>query len=224
MDEIGKKIVELRGEGLSQRQLARRAGIEQATLSRIENGEMALVSPHLQKIAKALNVEPSVILGSASLDFHKAEIGSRRLPVWDYTTAASFVYSSPHDRAKGGQQYVLTDRDYPPGTFGLLVTDDSMKPMITKGMVGIIDPTRETRPNSVVAVKYRDSGREVVALRYFHDRGAGPEGQKRFEAVPANLAYRTLFSDEPEVAVVGVVVEDRRFYDQEPEFTGSLLG
>ena len=212
MSDIGKKIIELRGPGVSQRQLALRAGIEQGTLSRIERGEMQLVSPHLQRIAQALNVPESVLLATEDRIVHPAEIGSRRLPVWDYTTAASFVYSSPQKFKKDGQQFVLTDRDYPAGTFALHVTDRSMEPLISQGMVVIIDRTREVRPDCLVAVEYEDAGSRIIATRHYHDRGQSSDGMSRFEALPANRAYRTLTSEDPFVKVVGVVVEDRRYY------------
>ena len=57
-----EKLWELRvNQGLTQRQLARKAGISNATLSKIEHGRSAR-PPTLKKLADVLGVEPVDLL------------------------------------------------------------------------------------------------------------------------------------------------------------------
>jgi len=52
---IGGRVVALRKRlGMSQRKLAKRSGVSQATLSRLENGERTPTIPDLLKLARAL--------------------------------------------------------------------------------------------------------------------------------------------------------------------------
>ncbi len=56
---IGRKINELRGKlGMTTTELAKRVGISQAQISRLENGKQGFRSNTLSRIAKALGVKP----------------------------------------------------------------------------------------------------------------------------------------------------------------------
>ena len=56
---IGRKIGELREKlGMTTTQLAKRVGISQAQISRLENGKQGFRSNTLDRIAKALSVKP----------------------------------------------------------------------------------------------------------------------------------------------------------------------
>ncbi len=62
--ELGRRIAELRAAaGLKSRELAELAGIRQSYVSSIENGKKVPTIGVLQKIAKALNVTVSDLLG-----------------------------------------------------------------------------------------------------------------------------------------------------------------
>lgn len=62
--EIGKRLRKLRDEtGLSQKVLAERAGISENTLARLERGEHLIAQETTEKLAKALDVSSSDILG-----------------------------------------------------------------------------------------------------------------------------------------------------------------
>lgn len=56
---IGRKVSALRGKlNMSATELARRVGISQAQISRLENGKQGFRSNTLNRIAKALSVKP----------------------------------------------------------------------------------------------------------------------------------------------------------------------
>jgi transcriptional regulator with XRE-family HTH domain len=65
--EIGKKIVELREKkGLSQRELARRVGLNPSVMNRIETGDRPLRADELKKISEVLGVNSDLILGNSA--------------------------------------------------------------------------------------------------------------------------------------------------------------
>src|SRR5215217_7049534 len=53
------------GQGWSQRDLAARSGVAQNTISQLERGERKAMPSTVRKLAEALGVEPSVLLGEA---------------------------------------------------------------------------------------------------------------------------------------------------------------
>jgi transcriptional regulator with XRE-family HTH domain len=64
MSPIAIRIRELRVErGLTQAQLARRAGVREATISELETGKSRRLLEVLAKIARALGVAPGDLLG-----------------------------------------------------------------------------------------------------------------------------------------------------------------
>ncbi len=66
--EIHNKIRLLREtQGISQESIAYDLGISQKSYSRIENGDTSLKLSHVEKIAKALQVQPSDLLNADTL-------------------------------------------------------------------------------------------------------------------------------------------------------------
>jgi len=62
-EAIGRKVYELRGtRNLNTIQLAKKAGISQAQVSRLENGLQGFRSDTLLEIALALDVHPRVLV------------------------------------------------------------------------------------------------------------------------------------------------------------------
>lgn len=63
LESIGRKIALIRADKkMSQEDLSGESDIARNYISRIENGKVAFSIPVLLKIAKALKVEPSVLL------------------------------------------------------------------------------------------------------------------------------------------------------------------
>jgi HTH-type transcriptional regulator, competence development regulator len=60
---VGKRVrQERRRQGLSQTDLALRAGVEQRAISEIETGRRAMTLSTLHKLARALEVEPAQLI------------------------------------------------------------------------------------------------------------------------------------------------------------------
>ena len=222
---FGNNVRHLREKrGMTTAQLGELAGMQQGNLSKIENGRAWIGEKKLTALASALEVPVSLLFSdmedenSPIRTLALAEIGSRKLPVWDYPTAATFAYSSSLRSGRSrelpkDQPYVLTDRDYSKNSFGLKISDDAMAPLFTPGMVAIIDPDRKPEPNKVVAVLVRkDAKADEIVLRVYHDRGTDDAGQPIYEAAPRNRAYRTYFSEKDDISIVGMVAEQRSYF------------
>jgi len=78
--KIGLKVSKLREkQGLTTTELARRVGISQAQISRLENGKQGFRSSTLAKIAEALGVRPVYFLLEEGENESAALIGSGKL-------------------------------------------------------------------------------------------------------------------------------------------------
>lgn len=207
VERIGERIAKLRGK-ISQRQLALKAGIEQATLSRIERGEMDLVSPHVAKLAKALAVTPEDLIGERS-NVAPVRLDGRLVPVLDYIQAGTFAGVAPYFRDEEMTDFIPTMGGHSENTFALRVRGESMMPEFREGDIVVIDPEIAPQPEDFVVGK--DQGGEATFKRY-HRRGVDPNtGNIRFDLVPLNPAYETLHSTEQHIEIVGTMVEHHRY-------------
>ena len=77
---IGRKVSALRGKlNMSATELARRVGISQAQISRLENGKQGFRSNTLNRIAKALSVKPIYFFLEEGENESAALMGSGKL-------------------------------------------------------------------------------------------------------------------------------------------------
>lgn len=192
---------------ISQRELSRITGIEQATLSRIERGEMSLLSPHVATLARALNIPVSKLLGITS-NIAPAHVGSRRIPVLSYKQAGSFSSLTPFIQEEEMTDFVLVDLPHSASTFALRVQGDSMEDVFAEGDVVVIDPDMDLQPGDYV-VALEDNGN--TTFRRYKDSGINDEGNRIFELVPLNSLYPTLRSDRQGITIKGVMVEHRKY-------------
>jgi SOS-response transcriptional repressor LexA len=207
VERIGERIAKLRGK-LSQRQLAVKAGIEQATLSRIERGEMDLVSPHVARLAKALAISPEELLHERS-NVEPVRLNGRLVPVLDFIQAGTFAGVAPYFRDEEMTDFIPTMGGHSEDTFALRIRGESMTPDFREGDIVVIDPEIAPQPEDFVVGK--DQGGEATFKRY-HRRGVDPAtGNIRFDLVPLNSAYETLHSTEQHIEIVGTMVEHHRY-------------
>ncbi len=89
-EKIGKRIYEARNQaGMKQETLSKKAGISQATMSNIENGVFNLRLKTLYKIAEALNVSVTWILGEDTFK----ELGLTDTELLEMKKYAEFIIS-----------------------------------------------------------------------------------------------------------------------------------
>jgi len=193
---------------LSQRELSRLTGIEQGTLSRIERGEMHLVSPHVKKLSQVLAVSEARLLGIVS-NITPGQVGSRRIPIMDLTQLGK-PPASEQDASMGPMtSYVLSDLQHSPNTFAFHVRGDSMEPLFCEGDKVVVDPDINLRPGDFVVAEVGDSGENV--FRRYRDLGVDASGNRLFELLPLNTLYPSLRSDHHTLTIRGIMVEHTRY-------------
>lgn len=208
MTEIGEKIRRRREKlGWSATKLATLAGISQSFLWRIEHGTHTGSWETYQKLAGALGVSVDVFLDSKS-NVEDAAIGVRRIPVLDYIQAGQWRGVNANAGEEGTEEYILTDLEHPPSTFALHVKGDSMEPEFKAGDDVVINPTLQPRPGDYV-VATCETGE--ATFKQYRAAGRNEHGQEVFELWPLNPLYAPMRSDRQQLAIVGVMVEHRRY-------------
>ncbi|MEG9430719.1 LexA family protein [Terriglobus sp. ADX1] len=209
VDEIGNRIKAFREKlGIGQRELARRLNMHQATLSKIERGEMDVISPYLPMLAKGLKVTEAQLAGFDA-NVEPVRINGRLVPVLDYIQAGAFAGVAPYFRDEEMTDFIPTMGGHSENTFALRVRGESMMPEFREGDIVVIDPEIAPQPEDFVVGK--DQGGEATFKRY-HRRGVDPNtGNIRFDLVPLNPAYETLHSTEQHIEIVGTMVEHHRY-------------
>ena len=203
MSKLGPQLRELReNKGLTQQDLRRATGIEQATISRIERGEVPLVSPHLAPLAQALGLQVINPLGENS---EPVALQGTIIPVWPQSETARIFTAPENEREQATHSHTMSYRHHSIRTLGMLLEDDSMEPRFRRGNVIIADPELE-----IVAGKFvvaRRGNEPGAILRQFADRGQDEHGNRLFELLPLNPVYPVLHSQRNALEILGVACE-----------------
>jgi len=168
---LGRYIRKRRGElGLTQEELAARAGLKQTNISQIERGEIVEPGPErLAAIAIALGVELSDLVElTEQRRYHVVRVDedARMVPVYGYIPADAVRFTAPlADLPAVTVPVEMLEGAQDP--FGLIVTGDCLlRAGIASGDVVILDRPHGRRPRSgqIVAVRFGD---EVTLKRWF---------------------------------------------------------
>ncbi len=200
---LGARLKQYREDrGISQRKLAKLAGIGHKTLQRIENGSMLLISPLLPTLAAKLNVLLNDPLAGNFLE--PSRIKGKPVPVWDRVEAGKWAGVSPHLRELGNHGWIVPQESYGPDTFAMIVHGEAMRPLFRDGDIVVADPDRAPSSGSYVVAREMDNPALVMT---YAARGKDDQGRDRFELRPLNDLYETLYSDKTKITILGVVVE-----------------
>lgn len=192
--------------GLSQQQLAEKAGVSQVTIQHLESGRNA-TSKKLVEIARALNVsaewldsgkaasEPSNVAPAAQPNM------SYRYPVISWVAAGAWAEAVEPFPPGYSDRYEISDYNSKGPAFWLEVKGDSMtSPVgtsITEGMMILVDTEADVTSGKLVVAKLADSN-EATFKKLVDDGG------RRF-LKPLNPAYPVEMCAE-NCRIVGVVV------------------
>lgn len=208
--KIGLRIKELRMErGISQNQLAKKAGISQAGLSAIESTTKNPSMQTLQLLANALDVPVAQLTGDMPASFDNvsslipSSAGGIRIPVLGDVAAGIPVEAItdiidyeeiPKSMAKSG--------DY----FGLRVKGKSMEPQILEGDVVIVRKQHDVESNDIAVVLVNGDSATVKRVKKREDG---------IVLIPFNPLYDPMYYSTDEisslpVSIIGKVVELRR--------------
>lgn len=195
--------------GWNQTKLATRAGTTPPTVSRIENGEVHPRQETLIRLLGAMGMSlESFYSGLSTSNVEHAEIGSRRIPVLDYIQAGKWTGVDARFLDENVTEYIFTDVEYPESTFAMTIRGDSMQPLFREGDKVVISRALQPRPGDYV-VASEDSGEGT--FKQYRSLGKNDNGHDVFELVPLNTLYAPMRSDRHNIAIVGVMVEHRRY-------------
>jgi SOS-response transcriptional repressor LexA len=210
MMDVGAEIKRRRKAlGWTGVKLATLAGISSQHLSRIENGRSYYTRETLMKICGALGISVDALYAAGSnSNVEPAEIGYRKVPVLDYVQAGRWMSVDGRPKDEDIQETILTDLEHPPSTFALRLRGDSMAPMFQEGDIVVVAPTVATQPGDYVVAT--DENGEATFKQY-RVAGRNERGQEVFELHPLNPIYAVMRSDRQPLAIVGTMIEHRRY-------------
>lgn len=201
---------------LTQQQLGDRIGVTKATVSQWEKGDYSPSGQNLYNLAKALGVSAEWLLsGKGEPDkplFQNVESTARqddhKVPVLSYVQAGHWREAHEISDIDGGVEYITTDLELGEFAFSLRIQGDSMTPEFGEGDVVIIDPDVAPLPGDYVVAQ---NGHESTTFKKYRPRGYNDKGQDVFELVPLNDDYPTLRSDMSPIAIIGTMMEHRKY-------------
>ncbi|MNJ46306.1 LexA family protein [Pseudomonas alkylphenolica] len=203
-DRIHSRRVAL---GLSQQQLAEKAGVSQVTIQHLESGRNA-TSKKLVEIARALNVSAEWLDSGKSSTAEPSNVApamqpnmSYRYPVVSWVAAGAWAEAVEPFPPGFSDRYEISDYNSKGVAFWLEVKGDSMtSPVgtsITEGMMILVDTEAEAISGKLVVAKLADSN-EATFKKLVDDGG-------RRYLKPLNPAYPVEMCAE-NCRIVGVVV------------------
>lgn len=207
MMDIGAQVRKRRENlGWTVLKLATLAGISPSFLSRIERGRSYYSRETIMRIAGALGVSPEVLYVSRS-NVEAAPKDWREIPILNYSEAASWTVDS--SVAQPGQhESIMTNLEHPPSTFALRLRDDSNAPQYQPDDIVVINPAIQPKFGRMILAGTKD-GDSIFAQ--YRDGGINERGDQVFELHPLNPIYAPMRSDRLQLAIVGQMVEHRRY-------------
>ncbi|MDN7144131.1 LexA family transcriptional regulator [Pseudomonas sp. JQ170] len=193
--------------GLSQQQLAEKAGVSQVTIQHLESGRNA-TSKKLVEIARALNVSAEWLDSGKASTAEPSNVApamqpnmSYRYPVVSWVAAGAWAEAVEPFPPGFSDRYEISDYNSKGVAFWLEVKGDSMtSPVgtsITEGMMILVDTEAEAISGKLVVAKLADSN-EATFKKLVDDGG-------RRYLKPLNPAYPVEMCAE-NCRIVGVVV------------------
>lgn len=210
MAELGFRIRQaLARKGMSQAELARKIGVKQQTISYLcAPDSPATTTRYGTQIAQALGVNPSWLhtgLGDPDnpvvhVVVEGVEVLFRRVPLFgDVNSVSAYLESKP---AKAKSVGIITNLHVGDKVFAIEIDDRSMWPDFYPTDRAVFDPDVKPEPGDFVLARV---GEEMM-LRKYRMKNAGV-----FELAPTNQDWPTLSSDKDQVAILGTLVEHRRY-------------
>lgn len=196
---IGEKIRRIRQKlGITQRELAQRLNVEQATISHYEQGKRAVSLDMLSKIAQALGVPLKVFFEDCEIEPTELLQARKMIPVFDINVAAgNGIFPDTAYAVK------FIPADYVDADCAFIVHGRSMSPEVEDGDIVLVKhvPVSDITQGEMVVCILGNS----YLLKRFYRRN------QNIVLVSSNEEYGVIFVDGTErFEIVGRVVEIRR--------------
>jgi SOS-response transcriptional repressor LexA len=186
---------------LSQRAVAKAAGMQLTSYQRFETGKSQLLSSHAKALADVLGIPLTALIGVAeSPSFVSVNSSEQRIALLEYAEAAKLA-----DKSKTLNDLKVVERipyHGEPSTmvFALRIEDESMEPRFKRGDILAIDVNQRDNvsPGSVVAAAL-NHGQTVIGT--YHKLRSG------FEIHPANPTYPSFDSSKDPLTIIGKAIQ-----------------
>jgi transcriptional regulator with XRE-family HTH domain len=207
MRDIGVRIRQRRTRlGWTVQKLATLAGIDGGFLSKLETGKANGSWETYTKIAGAMGLSVDVLLVNRS-NVEEAPRDWREIPILDYREAASWTIDSSLAQL-GQHESIMTNLEHPQSTFALRLRDDSNAPQYQPNDIVVMSPAMQPKFGRMILAANQEG--DAIFAQY-RDGGINERGEKVFELHPLNPVYAPMRSDRLQLAIVGTMVEHRRY-------------
>ncbi len=193
--------------GMSLRALAEAAGLDPATLSRIENGKQNLTEDLAEKLARAMHVSRGMLFADPGI-LETSMFHTRKAPL--LTAPQLLQWSGPDGFEESPEQtYLRTGLEV--GSrhmFGYEIADEANAPEIRKGDVLLFDAKRTPRHGEFVLGQNKAGIVTIGRLRLL----AHQESSSSFDIVPLDRFFPVVSPSKDHMIVIrGVRAELRRY-------------
>jgi len=190
-------------------ELAYRIGTDSGNLSRLERGKQGYKHETLLKIAGALGCSVSDLFAESDQQVLSVPLGFRRIPIISYSAIIDWVESAISPATSETEKFLFTERNLSIDAFAVEVKDNSMLPEFKPGDRIIVDPDIVPKPGDFVIA--RCAKEKEATFRKYRPRGKGADGKDIYVLTPLNEDYPSTRSDVVSIALIGVVIEWRRY-------------
>lgn len=217
MNEFRERLMFALGVAkMTRKQFAKEVGVSTATVSQWTVGKAQnMLASTAAKIEALTSIRVAWLMtGEGPRFIHESTGlgtpigGGRIVPLITAERAETWASNPDPYQDTKTPQWVVSDKDLPPASFALDITDDAMAPLFHHGERVIIAPAQQLAPGVFVLALISGQG---VALRKYRPRAIGTESPQSFELVALNDDYPLIRSDEVDIKLLGVVAEHRRY-------------
>jgi len=191
----------------SQTALSARSGVSLAQLGQYLGGYRNMGEKTARKIERSAN-KPVGWLDSSDMNVSPAPVGSRQIPLISCVQAGMWTAIADTYEPGDASDWLLTDLELSEHAFALEIKGESMLPDFREGDRVIIDPQISPNPGDFVVAK---NGENEATFKKYRPRGANERGEQVIELVPLNPDFPSLRSDISPLAIIGTMVEHRRY-------------
>jgi len=190
-----------RNKSMSMEALAVAVGTTAPTINKIEKSQMRLTDKYMGKIANALGISVSALLGDSAADEPSAE--PKTMPVYGLAAAAprgAFTMTTDAVEYVAAPPALTGVRD----AYALIVTGASMEPRYFAGDIIFVNPNRPPRPGDHVVIQEALNGGVAASIKRFEKQSEdevvttqyNPLAVIRFKRSVITAVHRVLTSNE----------------------------
>lgn len=201
------KILELKK--LNKTDLAKKLNRKVQQISAITTGYISIGTKLTRELEKALELEPYFLDTDHNVEEISLKNNTKKIPILSWVQAGNPQSVGDMDFS----DWLLVDNTLSDSCFALKVKGDSMIPEFNEGDIVVINPSIRAKPGDFVVARVCSmAGNCETTLKRYALVGIDDLGREIFELRPLNGLYAPIRSDQLQIEVTGVVIENRKKY------------